>query len=83
MSTVTYAYAVDSIVYHVDDAKGVRKGVVRKVTMTVIPGGSPASILYVIAFTDARDGIIDALEPTLFADVDLALAYYKTTYVIV
>lgn len=82
MATITYAYDVDATVYHVDEFKGVRKAVVRKVTTEVIPGGMPATITYVIAFTDARDGIIDALEPTLFDDVDAALAFYKTAYVI-
>lgn len=82
MATVTYLYTVDSTVYHVDEYKGVRKGVVRKITATVMPGGGLPSVVYVVAFTDARDGIIDALEPTLFDDVDLALAHYKTAFVI-
>ena len=82
MATITYSYAIDSTVYHVDEYLGVRKGIIRKITATVMPGGGSPAVVYVVAFADARDGIIDALEPTLFDDVDLALAYYKTTYVI-
>lgn len=82
MATITYSYAIDSTVYHVDEYLGVRKAIVRKITVVVTPGGGSPDVTYVVAFADARDGIVDVDEPTLFDDVDLALAYYKTTYVI-
>lgn len=82
MATITYAYAVDSTVYHVDEFKGVRKAIVRKITMEVLPGGGLPMINYDVAFVDARDGVITTAEATLYSDVDVALAFYKTTYVI-
>ena len=80
MATITYLFNVNDTVYHVDETYGVRKAVVRKVAMDVLP--TSQTIVYNIAFTDARDGVIDAPEAALFADVDAALAFYKTTYVI-
>lgn len=77
MATITYAYGVDAVVYHVGDDTGVRKAVVKKVKANVTQGNTVA-VEYDVAFMDARDGVITAPEATLFADVDLALAHYKT-----
>lgn len=82
MVTITYAYAVDSTVFHVDEFKGVRKAIVRKVTIEQLPGGGSPLIDYDVAFVDARDGVITTAEATLYDNVDTALAFYKTTYVI-
>lgn len=80
MATITYLFNVNDTVYHVDETYGVRKAIVRKVAIDVLPAAQ--TIVYNIAFADSRDGIIDAPETALFADVDAALAYYKTTYVV-
>lgn len=80
MATITHLYTVNDVVYHVDATYGVRRAVVRKVTIEVVPASQ--TIEYVIAFADAADGIIDSPESALFADVDSALAFYKTEYVI-
>lgn len=80
MATITYAHIVGATVYHVGEL-GVRRGIVKTISVLLRPGVE--TIKYNVALADSRDGIIDALEPTLFADVDLALANYKTTQVIV
>lgn len=77
MATITYAYSIDTTVYHVGADTGVRKAVVKKIKMNVTQGNVTA-IEYDVAFVDSRAGVITALEATLFADVDLALAHYKT-----
>ena len=80
MATITHLFTINDTVYHVDETYGVRRALVRKVAIDVLP--AVQTIVYNIAFADARDGIIDAPESALFADVDAALAYYKTTYVV-
>lgn len=77
MATITYAYGVDATVYHVGADTGVRKAVVKKIKANVT-AGNVLAVEYDVAFVDAREGVITALEATLFADVDLALAQYKT-----
>ena len=80
MATVTYAHVPGATVYHVSEEFGVRKGVVKTVEIGIRVGIE--TILYTVQMADARDGLIDSVEADLFADVDAALAYYKTTYVI-
>ena len=80
MATVTYAHVPGATVYHVGEDTGVRKGIVKTVEIALRTGIE--TILYTVQMADARDGLIDSVESDLFADVDAALAYYKTTYVI-
>lgn len=81
MATVTYTHIPGATVYHVDENAGVRKGVVKTVKIDILIAAQ--TIAYTVQMSDARDGLIDSLEAFLFADVDLALAYYKATYVII
>ena len=80
MATFEYAHIPGATVYHVGEDTGVRKGVVKTVEIAIRVGIE--TILYTVQMADARDGLIDSVEADLFADVDAALAYYKTTYVI-
>lgn len=80
MSTVTYNYPPGSSVYHVTEFYGIRPGVVKTIDITLKV--AIETIKYTIALSDARDGIVEANEPDLFDDVDLALAYYKATYLV-
>lgn len=80
MATITHLFAVNDIVYHVDETYGVRRAVVKKVTIDVMP--AVTTIMYNVAFADPTDGIINAPEAALFANVDDALAFYKAEYVI-
>lgn len=80
MATVTYTHAPGATVYHVSEDFGVRKGVVKTIEIAIRVGIE--TIMYTVQMFDARDGVIDSVESDLFADVDAALAYYKTTHVI-
>lgn len=80
MATITYAHVPGDTVYHVSEDSGVRKGVVKTVEIALRVGLE--TIEYTVQMSDARDGLIDAIEADLFADVDAALSYYKTTHVI-
>lgn len=80
MATLTYAHVPGDTVYHVGEDAGVRKGIIKTVDVEIRIGVE--TIMYSVAMSDPRDGVIDAPESDLFADVDAALAYYKTTYVI-
>lgn len=77
MATINYAYAVGQLVYHMTSSSGIREAVVRAVTSNVNQSG--ATLSYDIAFTKPSEGSQIVTEPTLFADVDAALAAYRPT----
>jgi len=80
MATITYAYAINSEVFHVDDTKGVRDAIVKALTVTITPAGT--TLTYDVAFKKSSEGSANVQESTLYADVDLALAAYRPLVII-
>lgn len=81
MPSITYAYTVGSEVFHVNDRAGVRDAIVQSLSINITQSGSVLS--YSVAFKKPADGSAIVTEPTLYADVDAALAAYKTMVVVV
>jgi len=67
-------FSIGDVVYHVNDMKGVRKGRVKDVKVTVMP--SITTITYDITFIQTKYGSASADGTTLFADSTAAFAAY-------
>jgi hypothetical protein len=76
MATITTAYDVNNTVYTVDANEGVKKGVVQSIDVTIKPTGT--MIEYSIQHIPSTDGSSKMEELSVFNDIDLALAAYKT-----
>lgn len=78
MPSINYAYAIGEHVFHIDEHKGVREGVVKALTVDVRYGDT--TIQYDVAFVKSQEGSVTTVEDTLSDDVDAALALYKSRY---
>ena len=80
MPTITVAYDVNQTVYAVSLNDGVREGIVRSSTVEI--NATSTTITYDIAYTLPTIGCsgssTEVEQDDLFADIDTALAEYKT-----
>lgn len=77
MPSIIYQYGIGQNVFQVDSTLGVRDAVVRALSISVTQAGS--TLMYDIAFTKSSQGSANVAEPTLYPDVDTALAAYRST----
>jgi hypothetical protein len=73
---ITTAYDILQEVFQVDAVYGVREAIVKAIAISTTQAGT--SITYSIAYSKATNGSANVLENTLYDDVDLALAAYRT-----
>jgi len=85
MSTVTYLYDVNQVVFYVsagvntpngpNNTCGVQEAVVRSVQINIDNTGT--TIQYTLVFTQQPSNTITTLEANVYPDVDSALAAYR------
>jgi hypothetical protein len=80
MATITYNYAIGSEVFQVDETKGVLDAIVRTITISIIQGST--TISYNVAYKKPSLGSANVVESALYANVDAALAAYKSIVVV-
>ena len=81
MPSINYQYAVSTEVFHVNDRAGVRDAIVKSLAINITQQGTILS--YNVAFKKPADGSAVVAEPTLYADIDSALAAYKPMVIVV
>lgn len=80
MSSVTYAFGVDSVVYHVAPSTAAKPAVVLESvvkTVQIMVNHNTTTIEYGIVYTQRPGTTHYVTESTLFPDIDAALLYYK------
>ncbi len=80
MASITLNYEVNQEVFHVDPTLGVRDAVVKSIAVAITQ--TSTAITYSVAFKKASQGSANVLEPTLYGDVDSALAAYRSTVIV-
>lgn len=74
MATVAHNFMVGQTVFHMTEAGGVKEAIVKTVDISI--GQSGTFIKYNITYTKTAASL-DVYQPSLYDDIDLALAAYK------